>query len=374
MYLDARATDLFAAEVIERGRSYHRPLYFALGLDLGLQLGVLAAFAFGGWLEGLVGGPWWARTLELVALVVGVSALIRLPLSCWRGWVHERRWGLSTQSLGSWLGDMAKGLSLGLVLAGLGLVALVGSARAWPGWWPAVAAPGAALLALVLGLLAPIVFERLFNRFWPLPDLELARELHELSVQAGVPVRTMLVSDASRRTRKHNAYVSGLGPTRRLVVFDTLLADVPRDELRAVVAHELGHRRHRHVAAGTLLGMAGAAAAVLILWGLLSWGALLSAIGASGAGDPRVVPFVLLVLLALELAALPFETWVSRRWERTADRFAFELTGSADALERVFRRLAVTNVSDLDPSPFVYAVLFSHPTLPERIAAARMGS
>jgi STE24 endopeptidase len=237
-----------------------------------------------------------------------------------------------------------------------------------------VAAPGAALLALVLGLIAPIVFERLFNRFRPLPDEELAGELRELSVRAGVPVRTMLVSDASRRTRKHNAYVSGLGPTRRLVVFDTLLEEVPRDELRVVVAHELGHRRFRHVAAGTALGMAGAAGAVLILWGLLSWPGLVSAAGATGAGDPRVVPLVLFVLLVLGVLALPFETWVSRRWERTADRFALALTGDAGAFERVFRRLARANLSDLDPPRPLYLLLFTHPTPPERIAAARMVS
>jgi STE24 endopeptidase len=184
----------------------------------------------------------------------------------------------------------------------------------------------------------------------------------------------MLVSDASRRTRKHNAYVSGLGPTRRLVVFDTLLADVPRDELRVVVAHELGHRRFRHVAAGTALAMTGAAAAVLILWGLLSWPRLVSAAGASGPGDPRVVPLVLLVLLVLGLLALPFETWISRRWERTADRFALALTRDAGAFERVFRRLARANLSDLDPPRLLYVLLFTHPTPPERVAAARMGS
>ena len=259
-YFDVNASDLFAADEIERARRYHRPLYLALGADLALQLAVLAAIAFGppgDWLWDSTSGPWWARTLELTALVLGVGALVRLPLSAWRGWAYERRWGFSTQSLRAWLVDVVKGLVLGAALTGLGLVALVGAARAWPGWWPLVAAPGAALLTLVLSLFAPLFFERLFNRFWPLPDEELARDLRGLSERAGVPVRTMLVSDASRRTRKHNAYVSGLGPTRRLVLYDTLLEDAPTGELRGVVAHELGHRRFRHVAAGTLLGMAG---------------------------------------------------------------------------------------------------------------------
>ncbi len=370
-------SDLFAIDDIERARRYHRPLYWVLGVDLALQLAVLAAIAFGppvDWLWDLTGGSWWARTVELTALVLGVGALVRLPLSAWRGWAYERRWGFSTQSLRSYLWDTTKGLTLAVGLTSLGLVALVGAARAWPGWWPLAAAPGAAALTLVLSLLAPLLFERLFNRFWPLPDAGLARELRELSARAGVPVRTMLVTDASRRTRKHNAYVSGLGPTRRLVLFDTLLEDAPRGELRGVVAHELGHRRHRHIAVGTLLAMVGAAAAVLILWGLLSWPWLLSAADASGPGDPRVVPLVLLALWLLELGAMPFETWLSRRWERTADRFALEVTGDGEALEQMHRRLALANLADLDPPRLLYALLFTHPTPPERIAAARDAS
>jgi len=371
------ASDLFAADEIERARRYHRPLYIALGVDLVLQLTVLALITFGppgDWLRDAVSKPWWVQTLELTALVLAAGVLVRLPLSAWRGWAHERRWGFSTQSLRGWLWDVFKGLAIGVAVTGIGLVALVGSARLWPVWWPVVAAPGAALLALVLSLFAPLLFERLFNRFWPLPDAELARELRELSVRAGVPVRNMLVSDASRRTRKHNAYVSGLGPTRRLVIYDTLLSDAPRGELRGVVAHELGHRRFRHVAAGTVLAMVGAAAAVLALRVVFAWDGLVAAGGGDGPGDPAIVPLVLLTLWVLELATLPFETWVSRRWERAADRFALELTGDGESLEQMHRRLALANLADLDPPPVLYALLFTHPTPPERIAAARMSA
>jgi STE24 endopeptidase len=375
--LDVQPSDLFAPEEIERARAYHRPLYFALGADLVLEGVVLALIVFGppgDWLAGAVGASWWAQTIEWTALVAGVSTLVRLPLSAWRGWLYERRWGFSTQTFRGWLWDVAKGLVVGVAVSSLGFVLLLGGIRTWPSAWPAIGAVGAAVFVLVLSLAAPLLFERLFNRFWPLPDAELARELRELSNRAEVPVRTILVADASRRTRKHNAYVSGLGPTRRLVLFDTLLEDAPRGELRGVVAHELGHRRHRHVAAGTALAMGGAAAAVLILWGVLSWNALLSAAGASGPGDPRVVPLVLLTFFVLELVGLPFGSWVSRRWERTADRFAVELTHDGAAMEQMHRRLALANLADLDPPRLLYALLFTHPTPPERIAAARMGA
>ena len=117
--------------------------------------------------------------------------------------------------------------------------------------------------------------------------------------------------------------------------------------------------------------MAGAAAGVLVLWVVFQWDGLVSAAGATGPGDPGCVPLVLLVFWLLELAALPFETWLSRRWERQADRFALELTHDGAAMEQMHRRLALANLADLDPPRVLYVLLFTHPTPPERIAAAR---
>jgi STE24 endopeptidase len=366
--------DLFSPDEVDRARRYHRPLYAALLTDVVVANGVLAVLAFaspGRWLYDATGGPWWARVLELSALVVAVLWLVRLPLVCWSGFTRERRWGFSTQTLRGWFWDRLKALAIGVVLTSAALLALVGSAHALPGAWPAAAAPGAALLAALLTFVAPVVLEPVFNRFRPLADRELAAELRSLAERAGVPVRDLLVADASRRTRKHNAYVSGLGKTRRVVIFDTLLDRGERRELHVVVAHELGHRRYRHVAFGALLGMLGAALLVLVLWALLSAGSVLTAIGATGPGDPRVIPFVVLVTGALELLALPLQAALSRRWERTADRFALELTRDAPAVEATFRNLARANLADLDPPPLVYKLIFTHPTPPERIAAAR---
>ena len=176
-----------------------------------------------------------------------------------------------------------------------------------------------------------------------------------------MPVRDVLVADASRRTTKSNAYVSGLGQTRRVVLYDTLLEQAGPAEVRLVVAHELGHRREGHVSKGTLLMMGGAVGAVVVVWAALG----------TGAGDPRNLPWILLVGLGLELAGMPLLTSVLRRWERAADRLALELTRDPSAFESVIRSLAVSNLSDLDPPRPLYLVLFTHPTPPERLAAGR---
>jgi STE24 endopeptidase len=258
-----------------------------------------------------------------------------------------------------------------VVLTALPMFGLIASVRLFPSWWPLVAALGAALIVFVLSFLAPVLLEPVFNKFAPLRDEALAGELRGLADRAEVPVRDVLVADASRRTRKHNAYVSGIGRTRRVVLWDTLLERGEPGEIRLVVAHELGHRRFRHVAIWTAITMAGSAAFVLGLWALLHWDGLLSAIGADGPGDPRVIPFVLLAGTVAELAVQPFALALSRRWERDADRFSLDLTGDGDAYEQTHRNLALSNLGDLDPPKAAYVFFFSHPSAPERLAAGR---
>ncbi len=365
----------FSAEEIERARAYHRPAYLAWGVGAALGVAALTVLAFspaGRWLAApLDDFPRWAVGLVYPALVVVVLASVRFPIGLWRGFLHERRWGFSTQTFGGWLWDWAKGLAVTAALTGATVLGLVELAAALPRSWPAVAAPVAALLVAVLSFLGPILIEPLFNRFRPLEDEALAGDLRALAARAGVPVREILVADASRRTRKENAYVSGLLRTRRIVVFDTLLGKSDPEEIRAVVAHELGHRRARDVARGTALAALGAAATVLVLAVLLRSDAVASAVGASGPSDPRIAPFVLLVATGLQLAAVPLASAISRRWEAAADRAGLELTGDAEGFTRVHRRLATANLSDLVPPRLIYLLLFSHPLPQERIAAAQ---
>jgi STE24 endopeptidase len=366
---------IFDPGQVDRARRYHRPAYLArvAGIALGLLvLGLLSFGALGDWLFGLVDGlAWWGEAIAFSALVALVGSLVSTPIAFWRGYLHERRWGFSTQTLGGWVSDRAKGVAIGMALTVIPMFGLIASVHVFPSWWPLVAALGGAAIVFVVTFLAPVLLEPVFNRFAPLRDDALAEDLRQLADRAGVPVRDVLVADASRRTTKHNAYVSGIGKTRRVVVWDTLLDRGEPGELRLVVAHELGHRRFRHVATGTAIAMGGTALFVLGLWVLFRWDELLAAIGADGPGDPRVIPFVLFAGAVTELALRPFALALSRRWERDADRFSLELTGDPEAYEATHRNLALSNLGDLDPPKAAYLFFFSHPTAPERLAAGR---
>jgi len=353
----------FSHEEVRRAGAYHRPLYLALAADTAVSVAVLVLL---GWVWGgpyhLISGLGWAGAAAgYAAIVTTLSALVRLPLGYWRGYVRERRWGFSTQTAGAWLADRAKGWGVSVVLTAAAWTAVVGLARAFPSGWPVVAGALLAVAVLVLSFVAPLVFEPLFNRFRPLEDERLADALRQLARRAGVPVRDVLVADASRRTTKVNAYVSGLGSTRRVVLYDTLLREADEREIELILAHELGHRRERHVLKGTLLGMVGAVGAVVAVWVVLG----------SKAASPDELPAALLVLAVLELLGLAPGSWLSRRWERVADRFSLDLTHDVEAFERTHLELARTNLADLEPPRVAYVLLFSHPTPPERLALGR---
>jgi STE24 endopeptidase len=345
----------FSQEDRDRASRYHRPLYLVWAGRLLLVIAVFAAFTR----LSLDGLGWLGEAFLWPVLVLLGASLVCLPLDLWRGYYRERRYGLSVQTLGGWFADRGKGEAVELVLGAAVWAAAVGLGRAFPGTWAVWAAVALAFFVLLMSFVAPVVLEPLFNRFRPLEDAELAASLRALADEAGVPVRDVLVADASRRTTRTNAYVSGLGPTRRVVVWDTLLADADESELKLVVAHELGHRRERHVLKGTLLGMAGAVLLVLLLWAVL------------GTPQPDDFPRAALVVTALEIVSLPFLSWTSRRWERVADRWSIDLTGDRAAFVRAHVGLARKNLSDLDPPRLAYVMLFSHPTPPERIALAR---
>jgi STE24 endopeptidase len=229
---------------------------------------------------------------------------------------------------------------------------------------------GAALLVVGASFAYPLVFEPLFNRFTPMPDSPLRARLLTLAARDSVDVHQVLIADASRRTTALNAYVSGFGSTRRLVVYDTLLASASDDEVAVVVAHELGHAAHDDVLVGTLEGAVGAALGTTVLFLVLGSGRVRRATGARSAGDPAVVPVVLALAAIGTFAVLPVQNLVSRHIEARADATALDLTRDPTTFIAVQQQLALSNLSHLQPNPVLEFWFDSHPDTLARIEMA----
>ncbi|MGH2986681.1 MAG: M48 family metalloprotease, partial [Solirubrobacterales bacterium] len=254
------------------------------------------------------------------------------------------------------------------VLTAAGAALLMALIRRIPRhWWlPAAALAGG--LATVFVWIAPVVLAPIFNRFEALPEGSRTRaEVLALGERAGVEIGEVYRVDASRRVTSLNAYVDGLGPTKRVVLYDNLLAEADREEVASVVAHELGHVAHDDIPRGI--------AYILIVapLGMLFTRELGTALARRAGADPAAPAAIPAYLFALSLAALVLNVpgdQLSRKVEASADHFALELTGEPEALIDLQRRLARTNLTDPDP-PGLYSALFStHPPTVERIGAA----
>lgn len=333
--------------------------------SLVVSIGTLGLLASSRRLRAWLERPWAAwpvRTAIGVLGVLGVERIATAPFSV-AGQVLRRRHGLSTQS---WLGfarDLAVSWAVSALVTTVLAVVLVGLVRRLPRLWPAVAGLLCAGLVVLGSYAYPLVVEPLFNRFTPLPDGPLHSGVLDLAAAEGVRVDEVLEADASRRTTTLNAYVSGFGDTRRVVLYDTLVDDLPTDQALSVVAHELAHAQHDDVLTGTLLGAAGAAVGV----GLLGL-----ALGRrrDGGTSPAVVPALCLLVAVGSVAEAPVQNAVSRRIETRADVEALRATGDPEAFIAMQRRLAERSLSDPTPPAWAQWWFGSHPTLLERVAIA----
>jgi STE24 endopeptidase len=374
---DAQPVDLndyFTADEIARADSY-RGRSYALSLStLAVTLAVTATLGLGAGSRALARWSrrrfrrWVARAAALAAAMVLIPTLITLPLRL--GLYHHRRaFGLATDSPQERVRDigLATGIELVVALAGALLVLTV--ARRLPRAWPLVVAPGAALISVVLVFAYPLVIEPAFNRFAPADPATRERVL-DVARRASVEVDDVLIADASRRTTSLNAYVSGFGSTRRVVLYDTLVRDLPPHELELVVAHELGHEAAGDVLRGTAYAAIGVMVAIGTAWLFLRSTRFLRRIGADAAGDPAIVPFLALFLAVATLVATPVASAISRDIERKADGFALDVTHDPRAMIDLHVRLARANLADLDPNPVIYRIFFTHPSTRERIQMA----
>ena len=310
-------------------------------------------------------GAWWLRVLLAVVLVQGVLGVLRLPLDAAQH-EHGRRNGLTDQAWSGFLRDELVGWLIGVVVAALLALLVVGCARRWRSW-PLVVATLAGGLVLLGSYGYPLVVEPLFNSFHSLPAGPLRTQVMQLADREGVQVDDVLVADASRRTTTLNAYVSGLGDTRRVVLYDTLVRDEPTGQVLAVVAHELGHAQEDDVLTGSILGVAGAVAGVGALAWVLARGRRR---GWPGAGDPVVVPLLMALVATAGVLAAPIEDGISRRIETRADVIALRATHDPGAFVALQKELAVRSLADPTPPAWSQWWFGTHPTVLQRIALA----
>jgi STE24 endopeptidase len=371
--LPPEALSHFDPAFLERVRAFHDARYLLVALRWVAVLGAAGALALAAgprWREAArarTGNrPWLARA-AFVGIVLVVLGAVRLPISV-VSFLHLRAFGLRHDALPSFLLDWGRSWILGLVIVlavGLPLLALF--AR-YPRSWVPRGLGVVAVLVSLYALAAPVVIDPLFHRVEPLAEGPLRASVLELAERAGLPAAGVYVSDASRRSRAVNAYVTGYGPTRRIVLYDTLVEGFTEAEILTVVAHEIGHARDHHVPLGTALGVGGAGLALLLFEAVL--GRLARRPRYEGRGDPLLVFPAYALWLALYLVALPVGNAVSRAFERSADRTALALTGDPDTFIANRVRIAEENLGDVDPPAAAYWILFTHPSTRERIAFA----
>jgi len=360
---DVDVRDYFSAAEIDRGARFARP---QLALGLARAAVELAGLTLVAKRPPRLLRRHWAHPVAGAVVAGGTLALAlslpSLPLSA----MARRRAiaaGLDTQSWRDWGGDLLKASAIQAgFAAGAGGAALAATRR-YPSIWWAPAGAGSVGLGAVLTALSPVVLDPLFNDFTPLENGQTRSDVLALSRAAGVKVGEVYSVDASRRTTAANAYVTGLGPTKRVVLFDTLLDRYSRDEVRSVVAHELAHVRYRDVPRGVLYAAIVAPAAALAVQ-QLSWEL------SPARGTPATLPVLALAATIVGAPIGVIGNRLSRAIERRADTYALELAGAPAAFVSFERAIAVQNLADLEPRRWITRLLSTHPPTAERIGVA----
>jgi len=345
---------------------------------VGIAVGLLLLFTgVAQWLRDLANARakgQWARVLVFFTLYSVIMAVVLLPLDWYSGWALEHRFALSNQSLGDWALDQGKALAFQIVAVGvLPLLALaMRVVDAHPRRWWLWLSLGALPVAAASVLLQPLVFDPLFNKFTPLHDASLRDDILALARRADIPARNVYEVDMSTKTKKVNAYMTGFGSSQRIVLWDTTLKQMSRDEILFVMGHEMGHYVLHHIWKGLAWVAAGSFA---VLW-LTAWfaRALLARFGGRwnvhAAGDLAAIPLLFAVLMWVNYLGAPVANAISRGVEHEADVFALEITHDNDAGARSFLKLAEGNRSDPEPAGWVKLLLFTHPPLGDRIRFA----
>lgn len=367
--VDPEAGRFFSAAQVQLGREYSQVqrLLFIGGFIAQAALLAWLAFshkspAFSRWFTGTDLNGYWLKVLLFFLLLWLLLRLADLPFTLYGDFFWQHRWGFSNQTLNSWWKDYFIGAGIDLALSAIGAVLLLWAISRLPAAWWLAAAVFISLWLIVQSLIWPVVVSPIFNRFEPVEDRAVLAVIDNLSRKAGLKIEQVLVMDASRRTNKANAYFTGLGKTKRIVIYDTLLKNYPLDQVEAVLAHEMAHWSRGHLFQSLILGIAGN----FILWGFL-FILLRKTMPPALHCQPGTLAVIFLFFLLVSFACSPLQNAFSRSMEEDADRLSIQLTGNIQAAVQLQKDLAVNNLSDVSPPAFIRWFSYSHPPAPARI-------
>ncbi len=297
-----------------------------------------------------------------ITLFYILLSIILLPLSFYRGYTIEHQFGQSVQTVGMWFSDYGKSKAIDIIVSVGAMTGIYALLVYVPRYWWLIAASAMAVFIIIAVYLYPILIDPLFYKFKKLDDNKLQEEILGITKKAGIEVEEILIADASRRTIKANAYFTGVGNTRRIVLYDNLINNFSNEEILNVIAHEAGHWKYSHVLKS--IGMS-------IIGGFLGFFLLALLFSRAGLkGDIRAVFILILIISMVTFLILPFQNMVSRYFEKQTDETALEITNGYDAQIALMVRLAESNLSNVEPHPAIKYILYSHPPIMERIGYA----
>ena len=338
---------------------------------------VLIAFLFSGllgaydeWITSLT-GSFLGKGVLFFLFLMFAQAMIGIPFSLYRTFRIENKYGFNTMTVKLWITDLLKGLAIGGVISTLVVLGALWLVTWSPGlWWFWVW-----LFFLAVGIfmmyLSPTVIEPLFFKFEPLTVEGLEERIRSLMEKAGLMVSRVFQVDASRRSRHSNAYFTGIGKVKRIVLFDTLLQQMSQDEILAVLAHEVGHWKKKHVLKRIIMTETMAFCGTLAAFWLLRGNGLPNLLGMVSASFYAKAVILGFLFSIATFPLTPLFSWLSRRDERESDRFAADLMGNAGAMATALVKLSKENLANLHPHPLYAAFYYSHPPVVERIRELR---
>lgn len=309
------------------------------------------------------------QALIFFGVLAAIGALAGMPFDIYSTFVLERRYGFSTITWGLWLADLVKSLILSVILMGILISACMAFIVYLPQSWWFWAWVFFTLFEIILLWIYPVVIAPLFNKYTPIADEGLKEQIQSLMAKAGLKAHGIYQVDEGRRSRHTNAYFTGIGKTKRIVLFDTLLASHSPEEILSVLAHEIGHWKKKHVLKQLSFMIAASLAVLYFIYSVASAPVLYRAFGLNQTPLYAGLFLVSLYLGCFSFFLSPVGAGIMRRYEREADRAAVELTGTSEHMISALKRLAKDNLANLHPHPLYVWFYYSHPPLLERIAA-----